>query len=186
MPNQANNGISEEIFSPSDISNINNNLDKLTNNVNELVNKISEKEKRELEEEKRIKEEKEKLSKEQEKEEKAYQEEKEEFLQQITLLVENSDQQETFTSSGFKVSDIPKPITPIVAILIATGTAYVLTNPLNTKALFWFGLYIKSSDILVIFSLSAYDTTIPSLWNEVANIVIARITDIIFFFIVSS
>ena len=98
MPNQVNNGVSEGTnFSPSDISNINNNLDKLTNNVNELVNKISEKEKRELEEEKRIKEEKEKLSKEQEKEEKAYQEEKEEFLQQITLLVENSDKQETFT-----------------------------------------------------------------------------------------
>ena len=102
MPNQANNGISEEIFSPSDISNINNNLDKLTNNVNELVNKISEKEKRELEEEKRNKEEKEKLSKEQEKQEKAYQKEKEEFLQQITLLVENSDQQESFTYHLFK------------------------------------------------------------------------------------
>ena len=110
MPNQVNNGVSEGIFSPSDISNINNNLDKLTNNVNELVNKISEKEKRELEEEKRIKEEKEKLSKEQEKEEKAYQEEKEEFLQQITLLVENSDQQETFTYQQQTIEKLDKII----------------------------------------------------------------------------
>ena len=98
MPNQnANNVVSEgNNFSPTDTTLINN-LETLSTNIQELTTQIQEREKRELEEEKKQKEELEKTSKEQQEQEKAYQKEKQEFLNQITTLVENSDQQETLT-----------------------------------------------------------------------------------------
>ena len=97
MPNNVNDVVSEgNNFTPSDTALINQ-LQTLSTNIQELTTQIQEREKKELEEEKKQKEEKEKNSNLELEQEKAYQKEKEDFLNQITTLVENSDQQETLT-----------------------------------------------------------------------------------------
>ena len=97
MPNNVNDVVSEgNNFSPTDTALINQ-LQTLSTNIQELTTQIQEREKKELEEEKKQEEEKEKNSNLELEKEKAYQKEKEDFLNQITTLVENSDQQETLT-----------------------------------------------------------------------------------------